>query len=489
MSVLTSRLAAVLDPARVLTDQTTLERYAGDTTECEPRRPDVVARVRSSEEVQAVVRVARELGAPIVQRVAGSNVGGLTIPMAAGIILDCTEMRAAALDREAMIAVVEPGVTFGAMQELLAREAPDLRIGYSLSPPDTSVLANALLDGLTNLGLRFGTTGEWVTGLEAVLADGTVLRAGSWALTGLPLSRGPLPDLVGLFIGWQGATGVVTKLALQLFPAHPLRRRQLLLAYDRRATFEAMRRLARLEVLDDMGGLTWPTAKYLFGITHPTAKDPHEPEAYTYLDYTADDEEELALKSRRVARVLGALRAEGHRFEDPIDVTVLARLSPRLARFADFPTRLDFLLDHPGGGLTWIGTYGPLARFEEAADAGCAILAEHGFPPTLVTRPMKGGHFGVLRFVILFDKADAGEVSRVRRANAALLDCCTALGFAMYKMPTWAWHRIAPRLDSGYRTLLERIKSALDPQSIMNPGRLGLRPTASTGADDATVSQ
>jgi hypothetical protein len=147
------------------------------------------------------------------------------------------------------------------------------------------------------------------------------------------------------------------------------------------------------------------------------------------------------------------------------------RLEPRLGRLAEFPTRLDFLLDHPDGGLTWVGTYGPMSRFEHARDRGIEIVERHGFPPTIVARPMKGGHFGVLRFIQIFRRADPADCERVRACNAELCDALLDEGFVMYKTPAWAVSRYRNRLDPGFLRLMAEVKRVLDPRGILNPGR------------------
>jgi hypothetical protein len=98
---------------------------------------------------------------------------------------------------------------------------------------------------------------------------------------------------------------------------------------------------------------------------------------------------------------------------------------------------LEFLTNHGGGGLSWVGTYGPLSRFEPAIDVGARIMVTHGFAPMIVPRPMRGGHFGVLRFVETSDKSEAAQTARVRKVNAELLKMCTEHGFIMYKTPSW----------------------------------------------------
>ena len=457
-------LAEIVGPAHV---DRQVERYLTDVTEAPPGYADVVVRPETADQVRAVLLVAGERRLPVTPVVAGYNVAGLTIPRQGGIVLDLTRLnRIVELDRDAMYVVVEPGVTFEQLKRHLDAEAPELVYTYPFAPPITSVMANALLDGLNNLSMRHGSMGLWVHGVEAVLADGTVVRTGSGAVSSSSFSRGPLPDLTGLFISAQGTTGVVTRAALALQPRPPHRRRWFAFAFDLAAAFGAMRALARTGSLDDVGLMTWPAAKMLFGATRGLSRSEEDPFAFLFLDITGASPAEL---DARTALTRDLLAANG--VEPPFEVDDLVRLVPRYAKLAELPTTLDFLLDFPGGGLTWVGAYGPGARWMDGAEKGMAVLDEHGFPPFLVARPMEGGHYYVLRFVVCFDKMDAAEVDRVRAAMGELAEAVLDHGYVPYKASADAARRIQARAHPGFVELWRRVRDALDPERRMNPGR------------------
>ncbi len=470
-------LVRLLGTPNVKDDADTLAAYSEDFTEIDPAAPSLVALVENAEQVQAVVAKANEASVPITPCVYRTNVGGLAIPTSGGIILDMTRMnRIIEVDVDDMYAVIEPGVTQQLIKDHLAKQGIELTLGYSLAPPATSIFANALLGGLTNRSLKYGDQSMAISGLEVVLADGSLVKLGSWAQHGAPpFGLVPFPNLTGLFTGWQGTTGIATRMAYQLWPKHRYHQRLFVLAYGSRSVYEAMRRLCRTEVCDDIGGLSWPSAKMMMGVKRPhPVPSPGEPTFFLYIDLTAELPEELRLKARIVASVLEQIGKDGHKLEPPLDVETIVRVNPAMGKFADFPTELDFLTNHGGGGLTWMGTYGPLSRMTEAAEAGIALMVDAGIPPTIVSRPMRGGHYGVLRFISTFDKKNTEDVTRVKALNRKLLALCLERGFVMYKTPAWAWREMTQHLDPGMVQLLERVKKVLDPKGIMNPGKLGL---------------
>jgi FAD/FMN-containing dehydrogenase len=89
---------------------------------------------------------------------------------------------------------------------------------------------------------------------------------------------------------------------------------------------------------------------------------------------------------------------------------------------------------------------------------------------------MRGGHFGVLRFVVTFDKASAEEVERVRRLMPELLGAVTDAGFAMYKTPGWALERLRDRIDPVALELVGALQRLTDPHGVLNPGKWAIAP-------------
>ena len=363
--------------------------------------------------------------------------------------------------------MLEPGVTFAALKAHLDEHAPELTYGYPFAPPATSVVANALLDGLSNLSLRHGAMGQWCHGVEAVLADGTIVRTGSAAVVDGWFGRAPLPDLTGLFVSTQGTTGIVTRAGLALQPRPPFRERWFAFVYDLDSAHAAMDALARTGSIDDVGCMTWPAAKMLFGATRNLHRDAGRAPRLPFHRHHRRVRQPSWSPGAISPQTCCARRDVFDRFT----VDDLLALVPRYRQLAEMPTTLDFLLEFPGGGLTWVGSYGPGARWVDGAAKGLGLLEEHGFPPFLVARPMAGGHFWVLRFVVCFDQTDAAEVERVRDVMGRLAEHVLDMGYIPYKPSADATKRLLARAHPGFVELLRRVSNALDPDGRMNPGR------------------
>jgi len=190
------------------------------------RLPAGVAFPRSVEDVQALVRLAKEHGATLWPASTGHNLGlGEFSPVReTQVVVDLGRRMNRVLEVNETLgyAVIEPGVTFQALRAELAAAGDKLMISSTSGPPDGSVLGNALDRGAgyTPYFDHFGMT----CGLEVVLPDATVLRTGDGALTGSRMASlnksgfGPLLD--GLFS--QSNFGIVTSATIWLMPRPPV---------------------------------------------------------------------------------------------------------------------------------------------------------------------------------------------------------------------------------------------------------------------------
>lgn len=194
-----------------------LDDYGRDESPLpEFHRPECAALCSTTEQVAAVLRLCLEHRVPVTPRGAGSGMVGGALPVAGGIVLSTERMQAIKeIDGGDLIAVVEPGVVTGRLQE--AVEAQDL-----FYPPDPASLEYCSIGGnaATNAGgpraFKYGVTREYVLGLEVALMGGEVLRCGrrtAKGVTGYDVTAG--------FVGTEGTFGVITELTVKLLPRPP----------------------------------------------------------------------------------------------------------------------------------------------------------------------------------------------------------------------------------------------------------------------------
>lgn len=471
-STVVSELEKIVGSEFVSTNQADLYIYSYDMTQAEPSWPDVVALPKSVEEIQAIIRLANKERIPVVPYLAGGNIGGLAIPLKGGIILDLKRMdRIIEVNDTDMYAVVEPGVTFGHMKACLEKHHPDLMYTYAFSPPATGVVTNALLQGLDNLSTRYGAASSWVSGLEVVLPTGELVKIGSCAVSKGWQSLAPLPELAGLFLGWQGTTGIITKMAVNLWPKPKHSTQLTLLCMDFEGAYVALKALARTRICDDIITLSfaWAAKEDFVAQAHEkispypaVTKGPDDPEIIISAEITGNTENELKAKVAVIEEVAK---------EQLKDVKMTGPLTaPSTSAF--FPMQALGVLS-TGGGLTWVGTYGPMSNWLEAIKKGCELQDKHGLTRTSYSRVMNEGHFVGLRWLLPFDKEDPEFVEAIRALCADQLDMVIEHGFIPYKTPVWAIRKLEERADPNWVKLHRRVKEMLDPNNILNPGRWG----------------
>ena len=175
--------------------------------------PACAVLVDSTEQAAAVLRLCLEHNVPVTPRGAGSGMCGGALPVAGGVVLSTERMsRIKDIDAGDLIAVVEPGVVTGKLQEAVEAE----RLFY---PPDPASLEFCSIGGnaATNAGgpraFKYGVTREYILGLEVALMGGEVLRCGRRTAKGVTGY-----DLVAGFVGTEGTFGVITELTVKLLP-------------------------------------------------------------------------------------------------------------------------------------------------------------------------------------------------------------------------------------------------------------------------------
>ncbi len=472
-------VAGIVGEAHVLVDPPVLDNYSRDMTVEPPCLPDLVAMPGSVDEVQQVVKLANARKVPIVPFATGTNLGGLTIPRKGGMIIDLKRMnRILEVNEDSMYIVLEPGVSFGDVERHLKRNHPGLKISQPAAPAFTSVVANYLLGGLGTLAMKAGCHGDMINGLEAVLPTGEKILTGSASASPHWFSRHPLPDFCGLFVDWKGTSGIVTKASIQLWPKQPFEDYYAVGIWDIDHVPAVLGRIVKAEITEEQSGRTREVVEVGFGMYKPGEQQ--LPWDLLVMHRLAGASKKLFdAKVELLQEILEDETKQGRRAEILWDFSAneVAR------RVSEFPTT-GFVLSwmdlgkegvkKPGGGSTWVGGYGTLEQFPGGIKKAREIMERHKFVPMGSQRTMGLGRYSIMRFLIPYNRKDAEEVQEVREMMKELARMELDQGALMYKAPEWATEMMMEKVDPGYLDLLKRIKELLDPNDIMNPGKLGI---------------
>lgn len=199
--------------------------HSYDATQ-EQHLPDVVVYARTTDEVSRIVKLANTHKIPVIPRGAGSGFTGGTLPIHGGIILVLTRMDTILdIDTENLTAEVEPGVVTAELQ----RQVEKLGLFY---PPDPASKDFSTLGG--NVAecaggprcVKYGVTKDYILGLEVVSPTGDVIRTG-----GKTLKNVVGYDLTKLFVGSEGTLGIVTKITIKLLPK-PAAKKTMLVQFE-----------------------------------------------------------------------------------------------------------------------------------------------------------------------------------------------------------------------------------------------------------------
>ncbi len=453
-------LAAHLGADRVVTDPARLITYAIDAG-LDQGHPDGVVFPRSVDEVVRLVRRAAEHGVPLVARGAGTGLAGGAVAEHGGLVVELGLMnRVLELDVTGRSAVVEAGVVNLAFDT----QARDRGLFF---PPDPSSQRAATIGGNigTNAGgphcFKYGVTSNYTTGVEAVLADGRIVRPGGRALDY------PEYDLTALFVGSEGTLGIVTRANLRLL-RNPPAVRTLLAAFDtiERAGAAVSAVIARglvpatMEMMDDR--ITRIIEEY----AHPGLPL----EAGAVLIVEVDGYAESV--DPQIAEIEAILRDHGAQ-------------ELRLAQSAAERDRIWYARKSAAGAMARLapayylvdGTV-PRSKLAQTLAAINHILEE---------AELRAGHVfhagdGNLHPLILIDDpSDRALIARVLDTGRRILEVCVAAGGSITGEHGVGIEKRA-FMPLMYRpeelALMWDIKTVFDPAGIMNPGKVLPPPVA-----------
>jgi glycolate oxidase len=448
-------LQTIVGRTHVLTEPEDLVAYSYDGTFAE-RRPDVVVRPDSTEQVSEVMKVAWREEIPVVPRGMASGLAAASIPMTGGMVLDtCRLNRILEIDELNFTVTAQAGVVTQHLADTVAKKG----LFY---PPDPSSIKQSTLGGnaACNAGgprcLKYGVTSDYVMGLTAVLADGRILKTGGKAIknvTGYNLTQ--------LLVGSEGTLGIITELVLKLIPL-PKVARTVKAIFPRLADastcvnniLNAGITPATIELMDETAIATIEEAMQL-GL-------PLDVEAMLIIEADGMDEASVIKEIETIADICqatGAGSVEVASTEEERAQLWAARrsISPSLARRA--PNKLGEDISVPRSAIP------------EAVAAIKEISRKHEIPIAIF------GHAGDgnLHPNILFDKRDPVQVAKMKKAAADIFDVSVRLGGTLSGEHGVGNLKLA-FLEQDIGTIsigvMAAIKQTLDPKNILNPGKV-----------------
>jgi D-lactate dehydrogenase (cytochrome) len=452
MQLQTELAALVADGQRVSVSESVLDQHGQDLSYHDHQRPDAVVYPTSRAEVVALVRWANEHRVPVVPFGAGTSIEGHVIPERGGISLDLTRMdRVLEIQTGDLLAVVQPGV----LRSALEAAAGEHGLWFPVDPgADASLGGMAATNASGTTTVRYGGMRTNVLALEAVLADGRVVRAGSRAAK---TSAGY--DLRSLFIGSEGTLGVITELTLRLHGIPEA-------AVAVRAAFPDLEAACRTAVALVASGLSVSRCELLDA---PTLRAVNAYKGTSYLEAPSLFVE-VAGSEAGVAGDLEAVReladAEGcTAWESERDPTARARLWE-----ARHHTLFALVHGSPGKLHKSTDVCVPVSQLPAAVREARARADELGLEASIIAHAGDGNY----HVLFMLDPDDRGEREAADRLNDALVEHALALGGTCTGEHGIGSGKIGylEREHGDLVPLMREIKRAFDPNAILNPGKV-----------------
>jgi glycolate oxidase len=434
--------------------------YSRDPGVLAPRKPDYVVAPKTTEEVQKIVQLAGRENIPVVPMGNGMSLAGLVIPLKGGIVLDMKRMnKILEVNAMARYAVLEGGTSQGALKAHLQENHPTLRHSLPDAPPATTIAANVSLHGQGRLTNQYGFNSDMVTGLEVVLPTGEICRIGSPALGPYWFSKGPtLPDLSGLFLGWLGCTGIITKVGLKLYPNKKIRDVELFVTDRVDLIPKILYKLTHLEMLEDINVWFQPKPLMFLGNYHVT------------IFFTGDAEEEIEFKRKMIWDCLQEFmdsKDGGFMSVQYMKSALLEMPGRNIADFADVPK---------GGGFEYSGPIALIEHYPQYAAKVVELAEKYNLLYASAARLISGGHCMMFSISFAFNRNDAAMMERVERALTEAMTFALDMGGVPWKPNFMEQKMVMQRMEPNALKLLMMIKHNLDPQGIMNPGNWEVNP-------------
>lgn len=449
------KFEAIVGKENMMESQAQRLVYSYDATPNVQALPDLVLAPRSTQEVVNIVNVCREEKIPIVPRGSGSNLCAGTVPIAGGVVLLFKHMnRILEVDEDNLTVTVQPGVITQNLIEAVERRG----LFY---PPDPSSMKISTIGGNINensgglRGLKYGVTADYVMGLEAVLANGEIIR------TGGKLAKDVAGyNLTQLLVGSEGTLAIITEATLKLIPKPESKKTMLALYENIDAAAQSVSKIIAAQMIP-------ATLEFLDQPTLQAVED------FSQIGLPTDVEAVLLIEQDGTKEVVAR------------DVEKMAAIctesgavSVKIAATAE---EAEALTTARRAALSALARLKPTTILEDAtvprSEIANMVKAINEIAEKHQVKICTFGHAGDgnLHPTCPTDARDEEEMARVEAAFVDIFDQAIRLGgtitgehgVGMVKAPYLEW-----KVGSAGIAVMKGIKQALDPQQILNPGKV-----------------
>lgn len=461
------RLHRDFEGAQVLTSPEELACYRYDSGICSRfinARPDAAILAKSTDDVRKSLAIARDFKLPLIPRGAGTGQAGGSLAPTGGICLDLSAWKdGLQVQPKDFQVFARPGTTLEELNKALAPHGLHL-------PPDPSSGSACTIGGMVannaagQRSLKYGAIGQYVLGLEVVLATGEVITLGGRQSQVLKSVSG-LDLQAGLFVGSEGTLGVITGIRLKVVPLPIARAGILLFSSDKKAVPDLVRRLYGAGVVFSACEFVYipPEAAALVTSVLPALSLPLALDMVLLMEFEGNPPGvawELKTAQEHAARFPGTVRCAADRTEMDQLWSWLDEAEGAVSSSRPGARRI------PGGEDIVV----PPSRLSEALDGIRKITNQGG------VSCVNFGHaaFGNIHTGLLIKPEEVGEMDRVETIIDEIHNLALQLnGSTTGEHGTGLVRRSLLWREHGEAALLmQRVKDLLDPEGILNPGKI-----------------
>ncbi|MBP2636397.1 MAG: putative FAD-linked oxidoreductase [Firmicutes bacterium] len=460
------QLITIAGQDKICSDQAELMCYAYDSSldsQLNKYMPDAVFTPRSAEDLPAVLAYCNEHNIPVIARGAGTGQCGGSVATGGGLVVDMSALnKIVEVDTDNLQVIVETGVVHADLNQQLST------LGFSF-PPDPGSTKMATIGGMISYNasgmraMKYGTTREYVLGLEVVLADGRVITTGGMNCRSLKTASGY--ELTKLFVGSEGTLGLITKARLKIMPL-PETKGIAVAAFAKlgdagKAVVEVFRNKivpSAIEILDK-------SAIKAATMYKPSIKLPQDAAAVLFFEVDGPPPG-VTYQAQKIAEVCQPIAQEVSWTDEPAQVKTLweARsvVGAASGRVRPGATRV-YIGEDICVPITNVGA--ALEGIQEIGEKYNTIIVTYGH--------VADGNF---HSAPVIDLENPDEIERVKKVGDEIHEMALRLNGTVTGEHGVGIVR-AQYMEREHGLALDvmrTIKQALDPNNILNPGKMGL---------------